>query len=144
MEAPFRFPIESFADVERLFNVLVRSPHVAAGSREMTEGAEMLMQQLMDEKRGDDAALVRCDCIHLLRVLWGNPLQAQRPRFLRFNAKLATDPAIMLSIRIDVPTRDSIPRWIDAEGNRNPTIQKKLIAVYRAIADEAALKFVIV
>ncbi len=147
LEAPFRFPIKGLADVEQLFQALQSSPHLVAASLRLTEGADLLAQQLAGEKRGGDQALLhraqqQGAWTSLLRALWEHPLATQRPRFLRFEAELAANPAVTLSIRIDVPVLDARPRWINAEGSRDPVQQSQLIAVYRALAQASGLAFV--
>src|SRR5512143_2191871 len=128
MEAPFRFPIIGLTDVERLLDALAASPYFVAGSLRLAEGRELLAEQLRSEGRHDILPLADTpsDLQELMRALWQQPLQSQHPHFLRFNAKLAADPAIEFSMRIDVPTSGDWPRWIDLEGSRDPAILTRL------------------
>ncbi len=150
MPAPFRFPIDGLADVERLLDVLAASPELVHGSLYLAEGQELLEEQLACEGRlgAFKPALSRGDFRKLLRALWQHPLKAQRPRFLRFHAKLAnaklsavTDAAGSgtFSMRINVPTTGALPRWIDLEGSRDPAQLARLREVYQSIGREAQL-----
>ncbi len=150
MEAPFRFAITGFADVERLLDVLAASPELVPGSLYLAEGQELLEEQLACEGRLGylKPALSRGDFRRLLRALWQRPLEAQRPRFLRFYAKLANaklsagNDAVgssAFSMRINVPTTGALPRWIDLEGSRDPAVLAHLRATYASIGREAKL-----
>ncbi len=145
MEAPFRFPISGFADVERLLHVLSASPELVPGSLYLAEGQELLEEQLACEGRLGylKPALSSGDFRRLLRALWQQPLEAQRPRFLRFNAKLsaATNAAGSgaFSMRINVPATGALPRWINLEGSRDPAVLACLRAIYASIGREAKL-----
>jgi hypothetical protein len=141
MEAPFRYPIAGLADVERLLDVLATSPHLVPGSLRLAEGGDVLAGQLAAEGRPEilPAADAGVSFIPLLRALWEQPLGAQRPRFLRFNAELAADPGVACSMRIDVPSTGRWPRWIDLEGSRDPAVLLRLRTLYQSIADDARL-----
>ncbi len=143
MEAPFRYPIAGLADVERLLNVLGTSPQLVAGSLRLVEGRDLLTEQLTTEGRPDvlPAADTADSFAELVRALWEQPLGAQRPRFLRFNAELAGDPGVECSMRIDVPSTGDWPRWIDLEGSRDPAVLVRLRTLYRSIAHDAQLAF---
>ncbi len=145
MEAPFRFPITGFTDVERLLDVLAASPDLVPGSLWLADGQELLEEQLACEGRlgALKPALSRGNFRKLLRALWQQPLEAQRPHFLRFNAKLsAVTDAVesgAFSMRIHVPTTSALPRWIDLEGSRDPAVLARLRAIYASIGREAKL-----
>jgi len=141
MEAPFRFPIAGLADVERLLDVLAKSPHLVPGSLRLAEGRELLAEQLALEGRPEILVTVdkSGDFRELVRTLWKQPLHAQHPRFLRFNAKLSADQAAEFSMRIDVPTTGDWPRWVDLEGSRDPAALTRLRTVYASIGREAHL-----
>ncbi len=145
MEAPFRFLITGFADVERLLDVLATSPELVPGSLYLAEGQDLLEEQLACEGRLGylKPALSRGDFRRLLHALWRQPLKAQRPRFLRFNAKLSPVTGAAgsgaFSMRINVPTTASLPRWIDLEGSRDPAMLAHLRAIYASIGREAKL-----
>ncbi len=144
MEAPFRYPIAGLADVERLLVVLATSPHLVPGSLRLAEGRDLLGEQLSAEGRPE--ALAPADTAgdygELLRALWEQPLSAQRPRFLRFNAKLADEAGGEFSMRIDVPSTGAWPRWVDLEGSRDPAVLARLRTLYRSIGHDAALTLV--
>ncbi len=145
MEAPFRFPITGFADVERLLDVLATSPELVPSSLWLAEGQELLEEQLACEGRlgALKQALYRGDFRRLLRALWRHPLEAQRPRFLRLNAKLSAVTGVpgsgAFSMRINVPAAGALPRWIDLEGSRDPAVLAHLRAIYASIGREAKL-----
>ncbi len=143
VEAPFRFPIRDFTDVERLLTALAKSPLLVPGSLHLIEGADLLARQLAEEQRGSRVlpgqARTPAGLIALFRTLWTHPLTAQRPRFLRLEASLSADPALSLSLRLDAPTVDALPRWVDLEGSRDPAVLARLLAVYRAVGQDAGL-----
>ncbi len=145
MEAPFRFPITGFADVERLLHVLSASPELVPGSLYLAEGQDLLEEQLACEGRLGylKPALSRGDFRRLLHALWRQPLKAQRPRFLLFHAKLsAVTDAVgsdTFSMRIRVPVTGALPRWIDLEGSRDPAVLARLRSIYTSIGREAKL-----
>ncbi len=145
MEAPFRFPITGFADVERLLKVLAASPELVPGSLYLAEGQDLLEEQLACEGRlgALKPALYKGDFRRLLRALWQQPLEVQRPRFLRFNAKLSPGTSAAgsgaFSMRIPGPTAAALPRWIDLEGSRDPAMLAHLRAIYASIGREAKL-----
>ncbi len=143
MEAPFRYPIAGLADVERLLNVLAISPHLVPGSLRLAEGEDLLAEQLAAEGRPEvlKAADTAGDFIELVRTLWAQPLGAQRPRFLRFNAALASDSGVEFSMRVDVPSSGDWPRWIDLEGSRDPAALAHLRPLYQSIARDAQVAF---
>ncbi len=143
MEAPFRYPIAGLADVERLLNVLAASPHLVPGSLRLAEGRDLLAEQLAAEGRPEvlPAADPAGGFVELVRALWEQPLGAQRPRFLRFNAELAGDPGVECSMRMDVPSSGDWPRWIDLEGSRDPVALVRLRWLYQSIAHDAQLAF---
>ncbi len=149
MEAPFRFPITSFSNVERLLSALASSPDFVAGSLRLTEGTDLLARQLTEEKRRDDLdRLARANTAAgieaLLRSLWEHPLTAQRPRFLRIEASLAAKPSIPLSLRINVPTREALPRWIDLDVDRDLQVREQQLQALQSIGESAGLKLVAV
>ena len=141
MEAPFRFPIAGLADLERLFDVLATSPHLVACSLRFAEGREMLAEQLACEGRAEvlPSADACGDFRGLVRALWEQPLCSQHPRFLRFNAKLAADPSVEFSMRIDVPAEGAWPRWVDLEGSRDRAVLALLRTTYQAIGRDVRL-----
>jgi hypothetical protein len=142
LEAPFRYPIASLEDIERLLGILAASPQLVPGSLRLAEGQELLVEQLKSERRVKHfMPLIKSgDFPNMVRALWEKPLRTQRPRFLRINAKLAADPNIELSLRIDVPTTGNLPRWVDLEGNRDPAVLAHLRMVYQEIARDAQLR----
>jgi hypothetical protein len=147
VEAPFRFMITSLSDVEFLLSTLADAPFIALNSLRLTEGAELLEKRLSLEQRPSDRDLVAqaqtlTGIQSLLRALWNRPLTVQEPRFLRFDAKLLANPKVSLSLRIDVPTVESFQRWVDAEGSRDPSTQKQLLAAYHALSEVSHLRFV--
>jgi hypothetical protein len=144
LEAPFRFPIKEFSDVERAFIALATSREVATRSIALTEGADLLVKELRAERRDQDVRLVTqartaADIVVLLRMLWDHPLTEQRPRFLRVEATLTASPSISLSFRIDVPTREASPRWMDVEVDRDPRVRAQQLQVLRTIGQAAGL-----
>lgn len=146
MEAPFRYPITGLADVERLLDNLATSPHFVPGSLRIAEGQELLIEQLTTEDRVVVflMAHMTSDFRVLMRALWQQPLHAQRPRFLRFKARLVSDPSLEISMRIDVPTTGEWPRWVDLEGSRDPAMLARLRTLYKSIGREAQLTLVAV
>ncbi len=144
MEAPFRFPITGLADVERLFEVLSTSPSVVSNSLRLTEGQDLLTDQLIAEGRLKEfkSVLTGGNFQKLFHLLWQKPLREQHPRYLRFNAASRFDPDLEFSLRIDVPTISRLPRWVDLEGSRDPTALASLRKTYRVIGQEAQLNLV--
>lgn len=141
MEAPFRYPISDLADVERLLEALAKSPELVPGSLRLAEGQELLVEQLRFEGRLEALlpAITSGDFKEVIRALWQQPLLSQHPRYLRFNAILATDPGVEFSMRIDVPTTGHWPRWIDLEGSRDPGNLNRLRTTYASIGCDAQL-----
>lgn len=141
MEAPFRFPISGLSDMERLLEILTTSPGVVPGSLRLVEGQELLIEQLAAEGRLQVLlpVLSSGNFQELIRVLWQQPLCAQHPRYLRFNARLRVDPDLEFSMRIDVPTTGDWPRWVDLEGSRDPAALARLRKIYKAIGQETHL-----
>ena len=147
MEAPYRFIIANLQDLENFFATLANSPDIVPHSLRLSEGAELLEKQLEREGRPSDRVLVSqaqtiTGILALLRELWNHPLSAQQPRFLRFNATLASAPHTTLSVRIDVLTIESLPHWVDAEGDRDPVANSRLIAAYHRLSETSRLRFV--
>ncbi len=140
MEAPFRFTIQNLHDLEKLLAALDASPDLVPGSLRLTEGMDLLVEQFAAEGRRRPPR----DSLAVFRALWRRPLQAQRPRFLRLEAQVLTPPPQMLSLRVDVPTRDAFPRWIDAEGSRDATESAHLLDIYRRLSQASQLAFIAV
>lgn len=141
MEAPFRFPISGLADIERLLQILATSRSIVPGSLRLAEGRELLEEQLTAEGRLESLLplITAGNFQELVRLLWQQPLGAQRPRYLRFNARLKADAELELSMRITMPTSGNWPRWIDLEGSRDPATLARLRKVYKAIGKKAQL-----
>ncbi len=141
MEAPFRYPIAGLEDVERLFDILAESPDLVSGSLRFSEGQELLVEQLKAEGRlrALQPAIKTGNFRKLVRALWHQPLLAQHPRFLRFNAQLMADPTVEFSMRINVPTTGNWPRWVNLEGSRDPAALARLRAIYVSIGQDARL-----
>jgi hypothetical protein len=142
LEAPFRFPIKEFADVERVLLALIALKEVSTRSIRLTEGADLLSKELLAEHRAQEVALVAqarttADIVVLLRALWDRPIVEQRPRFLRVEATLTQKPSIQLSLRLNIPTREASPRWIDLDVDRNPRIRARQLQVLQAIGRAA-------
>ena len=140
MEAPFRFAIQNLQDLEKLLAALEASPDLVPGSLSLTEGMDLLTEQFAAEGRRRPPRSM----LALFRVLWRRPLQAQRPRFLRLQAQVLVPPPPMLSLRVDVPTVDAFPRWIDAEGSRGPAELAHLLDIYRRLSQVSQLPFIAV
>src|SRR5512136_1059812 len=119
MEAPFRFTIQNLQDLERLLAALDASSDLVPGSLRLTEGMDLLVEQFAAEGRRRPPR----DILAVFRALWRRPLQAQRPRFLRLEAQVLAPPPQTLSLRVDAPTPDALPRWVDAEGSRDAAEQ---------------------
>src|SRR5574340_826702 len=141
MEAPFRFPIKDLIDLERLVDTLATSTQIVPGSLRLAEGQELLVEQLTAEGRLEEISPVlrSLNYKRLMRKLWQRPLQAQHPRFLRFNAQITDAPGLEFSMRINVPTTASLPRWVDLEGSRDKEQLARLRKVYQLIGVEANL-----
>lgn len=144
MEAPFRFPISGLPDVERLLSLLTKSPGIVPGSLRLAEGQELLVEQLLAEGRLEALlpVLTSGNFNELIRILWQQPLGAQRPRFLRFNARHKLDAGLEFSLRIAVPSSGVWPRWIDLEGSRDPATLTSLRKIYSAIGRKAQLNLI--
>ncbi len=140
MEAPFRFPIKDLVDLEKLLAALAASPDLVPGSLRVTEGLDLLAGQLAQEKRPRPPRKVGA----LLRVLWNKPLRAQRPRFLRLEAQVREPPPTTLSLRMEVPTIEGKPRWVDAEGSRHAAELSRLLAIYRRLSQDTHLPLITV
>jgi hypothetical protein len=137
MEAPFRFTIQNLQGLEKLLTALDTSPDLIPGTLELTEGMDLLAEQFAEEGRCPPANRIPA----LFRELWQCPLQAQRPRFLRLEAKVLAPPPDVLSVRVDVPTVDALPRWVDAEGSRDPAETAHLMEIYRRLSEASQLPF---
>jgi hypothetical protein len=140
MEAPFRFKIDALSDLERLLTAIVASPDLVPGSLALTEGMELLAEQFAAEGRHQPPG----SALALFRELWECPLREQRPRFLRLEAQVLVPPPAALSLRVDVPTRDAFPRWIDAEGSRDAAALAHLLDIYRRLSQASRLPFIAV
>ena len=137
MEAPFRFPLKNLDDLEKLLAALDASPDLVPGSLRLTEGMDLLAGQLAAEGRRKP----RGGIVGLFRALWRRPLQAQRPRFLRLEAGLREPPPRVLSLRVDVPTVDAFPRWVDAEGSHDAKELARLLEIYRRLSQATQIPF---
>ncbi len=149
LEAPFRFPIREFSDIERGIMALATSRNVTPGSVWLAEGADLLSQELLAEHRTQEVPLVAqaktaADIVVLLRALWDHPLAEQRPRFLRVEAVLAIDPSMRLSLRVNVPTVEARPRWMDLDLDRDPHVRERQLQVWQAIGQTAHLELLAV
>ncbi len=140
MEAPFRFMIQNLRDLEKLLAALDASPDLVRGSVRVTEGFNLLVEQFATEGRGQPPR----DILALFRALWQRPLQTQHPRFLRLEAQGHEPPSLVLSLRIDVPTTEAYPRWIDAEGSRDASQSARLLAIYRRLSQASQLPLITV
>jgi hypothetical protein len=140
MEAPFRFKIEGLQDLEKLLAALDASPDLVRGSMRLTEGMDLLAEQFAAEGRRKPPRSI----LALFRALWKSPLQAQNPRFLRLEARVLAPPPPVLSLRVDVPTVDAFPRWVDAEGSRDPAEMAHLLDIYRRLSQASQLPFLAV
>ncbi len=140
MEAPFRFKIEALPDLERLLTAIGASPDLIPGSLALTEGMDLLAEQFAAEGRRQPPGSV----LTLFRELWECPLHEQRPRFLRLEAQVLAPPPAGLSLRVDVPTIDTFPRWIDAEGSRDAAALAHLLDIYQCLSQASRLPFIAV
>ncbi|MGE5262937.1 MAG: hypothetical protein ACM3S0_06115 [Acidobacteriota bacterium] len=138
MEAPFRFPLKNLDDLEKLLAALDASPDLVPGSLRLTEGLDLLAEQFATEGRRKP----RGGIVGLFRALWRRPLQAQRPRFLRLEAEVRQPPPRVLSLRVDVPTIDALPRWVDAEGSRDAKELARLLEIYRLLSQATRIPFI--
>ncbi len=140
MEAPFRFTIHDLHDLEKLLAALEASPDLVPGSLRLTEGFDLLAEQFKIESRQEPPR----DVLSLFRTLWQKPLRAQRPRFLRLEAHVLAPPPLILSLRVDVPTLDAFPHWVDAEGSRDAKDLARLLDIYRHLSQASQLTFITV
>jgi hypothetical protein len=140
MEAPFRFRIQDLQDLERFLAAVDASPDLVPGSLGLTEGMDLLAEQFAAEGRCRPPANI----LTLFRALWDRPLQAQRPRFLRLEARVLAPPPPLLSLRLDVPTVDALPRWIDADGSRDAAELAHVLDIYRRLSQASELPFIAV
>ena len=138
MEAPFRFPLGNLDDLEKLLAALDASPDLVPGSLRLTEGLDLLAEQFATEGRRKPPG----DMVRLFRALWRRPLQAQHPRFLRLEAQVREPPPRVLSLRVDVPTVDALPRWVDAEGSRDAKELARLLEIYRRLSQATRIPFI--
>ncbi len=140
LEAPFRFPIKDLNELERLLVALAASPDLVPGSLHVTEGLDLLAEQFAREKRKPPSREIPA----LFRTLWNQPLQQQRPRFLRLEAQVREPPPPIISLRINVPTVEAMPRWVDAEGSRDAAELERLLAIYRRLSQATQLPLIAV
>ncbi len=138
LEAPFRFPIKDQSDLEKLLAALAASPDLVPGSLRVSEGLDLLAEQFAEEKRKRPPREITA----LFRALWNKPLQAQRPRFVRLQAQVREPPPAALSLRVDVPTIDAMPRWVDAEGSRDAAELERLLEIYRRLSQASQLSLI--
>ncbi|HEX9077381.1 MAG TPA: hypothetical protein VF932_16450 [Anaerolineae bacterium] len=146
MEASFRFPIKGLNDLELFLTALGACHDLVPGSLRLTGGLDILTQQLAEECRDHDIlrvghAQTPGGLIALFRCLWIHPLAHPAPCVLQLEARLATDPADIICLFLEIPSVGTLPRSVEATGSNIPAARKRLAAVYRSICRSAGLTF---